>query len=152
MGLRDRVKDLVRRRTPVPLEKEIYNLGIQEKRYPQHMTGPYLYETAKNSTIVRSCLVQLKTEIFRRGFKWKKAFELKCGNCGYEHHKHVDECMNCESTDLKKPSFKQKRYAEDFFNGYVNDAHQMFIDVLKELETDFNIIDDAYLVLVKDYY
>ena len=152
MGIRDRVRNLVRRRTPVPVEKEIYNLGIQERRYPQHMAGRVLYDTAKNSTIVRSCLVQLKTEIFRRGFRWKKAFELKCNNCGYEHHKQVDQCMNCDSTDLRKPSFKQKNYAESFFDGYVNDAHQMFIDVLKEIETDFNIIDDGYLIMVKDYY
>ena len=60
--------------------------------------------------------------------------------------------MNCDSTDLRKPSFKQKNYAESFFDGYVNDAHQMFIDVLKEIETDFNIIDDGYLIMVKDYY
>ena len=152
MGIKDKVKSMVRRRTPVPVEKEIFNMGIQERRHPQHMAGPVLYDTAKNSTIVRSCLVQLKTEIFRRGFQWEKAFELKCNTCGYEHNKTVDECMNCESIDLRKPSFKQKNYAEKFFNGYVNDAHQMFIDVLKELETDFNIIDDAFLVLVKDYY
>ena len=152
MGIRDRVKNLVRRKTPVPNEKEIYNLGIQERRHPQHMAGAVLYDTAKNSTIVRSCMVQLKTEIFRRSYQWSKAFELKCTDCGYEHQKIVEQCMNCEGTNLRKPSFKQKNYAEKFFNGYVNDAHQMFIDVLKELETDLNIIDDCYLVLVKDYY
>tara|TARA_R110002167_G_scaffold43670_1_gene131819 strand:+ start:2793 stop:4412 length:1620 start_codon:yes stop_codon:yes gene_type:complete len=152
MGIADKVKNLVRRKTPVPNEKEIFNLGIQERRHPQHMAGPVLYDTAKNSTIVRSCMVQLKTEIFRRSYQWSKAFELKCTDCGYEHQKLVDDCMNCESINLRKPSFKQKNYAENFFNGYVNDAHQMFIDVLKELETDLNIIDDCYLVLVKDYY
>ena len=125
MGIRDRFKQLIKRRTPIPVEKEVYNLGIQERRYPQHYAGQYLYDTAKNSTVVRTCLVQLKNEIFRRGYEWKKAFDLKCNSCGYEHH---------------------------FFKNHVNDSHQLFIDVLKELETDLNVMDDAFLILVKDYY
>jgi len=37
-------------------------------------------------------------------------------------------------------------------NGYINKSEQLFIDILKELEDDLNIIDDAYIVLVKEYY
>lgn len=99
--MRDRLKNLIRRQTPTPKEKEVYNMGIQERRFPQHIAGQYLYDLAKNSTIVRSCLVQLKTEIFRRGYEWVKAFEFKCMDCEYEHHKHVTECMACESTNLR---------------------------------------------------
>tara|TARA_R110000787_G_scaffold282362_1_gene394189 strand:- start:1459 stop:2748 length:1290 start_codon:yes stop_codon:yes gene_type:complete len=36
--------------------------------------------------------------------------------------------------------------------GYVNKSEQLFIDVLKELEDDLNIMDDAYIVLVKEYF
>ncbi len=76
MGLLDNIRGaFVRRRTPIPKENEVYNLGIQERRLPQHYAGRYLYETAKNSTIVRTCLVQLKNEVFRRGYEWKKKFE-----------------------------------------------------------------------------
>lgn len=152
MGLRDRFRQLIRRRTPIPVEKDVYNLGIQERRFPQHYAGRYLYDTAKNSTVVRTCLVQLKNEVFRRGYEWKKAFDLKCNSCGYEHQKTVDECMNCGSQDLRKPSYKQKVYAENFFKNHVNESHQLFIDVLKELETDLNVMDDAFLILVKDYF
>tara|TARA_R110000744_G_scaffold61065_1_gene126355 strand:+ start:2294 stop:3958 length:1665 start_codon:yes stop_codon:yes gene_type:complete len=152
MGIRDRFKQLIKRRTPIPVEKEVYNLGIQERRYPQHYAGQYLYDTAKNSTVVRTCLVQLKNEIFRRGYEWKKAFDLKCTSCGYEHQKYVDACMNCKSEDLRAPDYNQKTFAENFFKNHVNDSHQLFIDVLKELETDLNVMDDAFLILVKDYY
>ena len=34
----------------------------------------------------------------------------------------------------------------------MNKSEQMFIDVLKELEDDLNIMDDAYIILVKEYY
>jgi len=32
MGLRDYLSGFVKRRTPTPNQKEVYNLGIQEKR------------------------------------------------------------------------------------------------------------------------
>ena len=152
MGLRSRLRNLIRRQTPTPREKEVYNMGIQERRFTQHVAGQYMYDLAKNSTIVRSCLVQLKTEIFRRGYEWVKSFDFKCLNCGYEHHKHVEECMACGHTELRTPDPQQRQYAESFFKDYVNSSHQLFIDVLKELETDLNIMDDAYLILIKDYY
>lgn len=152
MGLRDNIRSLIRRRTPVPREPEIYNMGIQEKKLPHHYAGKYLYETAQNSTIVRTCLIQLKTEVFRRGYEWKKQFEYKCEDCGYEYQREVDQCSSCGSTSLRRPDFNQKTYAEEFFKGYVNDANQLFIDILREMETDLNVIDDAFLVLVKDYY
>ena len=37
MGLRDRVKNLVRRRTPVPLEKEIYNYWEKNNFFKPHV-------------------------------------------------------------------------------------------------------------------
>ena len=54
--------------------------------------------------------------------------------------------------NLEKPNPEQLEYAQKFLDGYVNKSEQMFIDVLKELEDDLNIMDDAYLVMVKEYY
>ncbi len=152
MGLRDYLGKFIRRKTPTPHDKDIYNLGIQEKRHAQHVIGPVLYHVANSSTVVRTCITQLKTEIFRRGYIWEKAFVKKCNNCGTEYDKEVEECANCGSKSFRKPSMQQKHYADNFFDGYVNQSEQRFIDVLKELETDLNIADDAYLILVKEYY
>ena len=152
MGLRDYLGKFVRRKTPTPLDKEVFNLGIQERRHPQHMLGPVLYHVANQSTIVRTCITQLKTEIFRRGYVWEKAFYKKCVDCGSKFDKDVSECSNCGSTNLKKASLKQKEYAEKFFEGYVNKSEQKFIDVLKEIEADLNIADDAYLILERMLY
>ena len=65
MGVRDYLMKFIKRRTPVPLEKDVFNLGIQERRHPQHILGPVLYNVANQSTVVRTCITQLKTEIFR---------------------------------------------------------------------------------------
>jgi ribosomal protein L40E len=152
MGLRDYLGGLVRRKTPQPLSKDVYNLGIQEKRNVQHIIGPVLYDVANQSTIVRTCITQLKTEIFRRGYEWEKAFYKTCEDCNTKHEKETENCRNCGSTNLRLPSNDQKVYAEKFFEGYVNKSEQKFIDVLKQLESDLNIADDAYLILVKEYY
>ena len=49
MGLRDYLGKFVRRKTPTPHDKDIYNLGIQERRHPQHILGPVLYQVANQS-------------------------------------------------------------------------------------------------------
>jgi len=152
MGVKDYLSTLIKRKTPTPLDKDVYNLGIQERRHPQNAVGPYIYHVANQSTIVRTCIVQLKTEIFRRGYVWEKSFTLKCKDCDYPSNKQIEECPECGSTNLGTPSTPQKKYAESFFNSYVNSSEQLFIDVLKELEADLNIADDSYLILVKEYY
>jgi len=152
MGVRDRLSNLIRRRTPTPVEKEVYNLGIQEKKHPQHILGPALYNVADQSVVVRTCITQLKTEIFRRGYQWEKAFYKKCTSCGEEYQSEVDECSVCAGLEFRGPDPMQKKYAEKMVNGYVNKSDQLFVDVLKEIERDLNVADDAYLIFVKEYY
>ena len=153
MGIRDRFNNLIRRRTPTPAHKEVYNLGIQEMKHPQHVLGPVLYNVADQSVVVRTCITQLKTEIFRRGYMWEKAFVKKCVSCGEEFQSSdVEECPSCGGTEFVTPDPMQKKYAEKMVEGYVNKSDQLFIDILKEIETDLNIADDAYLIFVKEYY
>ena len=146
------ITNLFRRTTPKPADRQIYNIGIQEKSQGLMMTTPLLYQIATQSVITRTCTTQLKNEVFRRGYEWKKAFSEKCPKCQKEHLNPVDKCSECGSLQLVKPSAKQLSYAEKFLNGYVNKSNQLFVDVLKEIEDDLNIVDDAYLILVKEYY
>ena len=144
--------NLFRRTTPKPEDRSIYNIGIQERQQNNLMTAPIIYHIVQNSVIARTCITQLKQEIFRRGYVWEKAYEARCNNCEKEHKRPVIECSRCGSKDLKIPDVGQLKYAEKFIEGYVNKAEQLFIDVLKELEDDLNIMDDAYIVLVKEYF
>ena len=146
------VTNLFRRKTPTPADRQIYSMGIQERQNNHIMTAPVIYSIVQQSVITRTCITQLKQEVFRRGYIWEKAYEARCGDCGKEHQMPVKECARCGSLDLKKPDPKQLEYAEKFIDGYVNKAEQLFIDVLQELEDDLNIMDDAYIVLVKEYF
>ena len=146
------VTNLFRRQTPKPADRTVYNMGIQERQNTHMMTGPLLYSVMNQSVIGRTCITQLKQEIFRRGYVWEKAYEAKCKKCGKEHQRPVKECQRCRHLELDVPDVKQLEYAEKFIEGYVNKAEQLFIDVLQELEDDLNIMDDAYIVLVKEYF
>ena len=146
------IRNLFRRTTPKPADRQIYNMGIQEKNSSYLLTSPIIYQLATNSTIVRTCTTQLKQEVFRRGYTWQEVFLRKCNSCGKEHKSPVAKCSSCGSTDLAEADENQLAYAKDLLGGYVNKAEQMFIDVLKEMEDDLNIMDDAYLVMVKEYF
>ena len=144
--------NLFRRSTPKPADRKVFNMGIQERETNHMMTGPIIYNIVNQSVIARTCVTQLKQEVFRRGYIWEKSFESRCNTCGKEHQRPVMECPTCKSTDLSSPDPKQKEYAEKFIEGYVNKSEQLFIDVFQELEDDLNIMDDAYIVLVKEYF
>ena len=122
--------NLFRKTTPTPTDREIYNIGIQEKSPAQMLNGPLIYNIVQNSVITRTCLTQLKQEVFRRGYTWEKAYEARCEDSGKEHQRPVQECSRCGSTNLKLPDVKQLEYAEKFLEGYVNSSEQLFIDVL----------------------
>tara|TARA_R110000765_G_scaffold269838_2_gene368728 strand:- start:2599 stop:4245 length:1647 start_codon:yes stop_codon:yes gene_type:complete len=146
------VTNLFRRSTPKPADRTVFNMGIQERQNSHMMTGPLIYNVINQSVIARTCITQLKQEVFRRGYVWEKAFEAKCNTCNKNHKRPVQECSRCGSIDLQIPDVKQLEYAEKFIEGYVNKAEQLFIDVFQELEDDLNIMDDAYIVLVKEYF
>ena len=107
------ITNFFRRTTPVPKDREVYQMGIQERHHPLQMTGPIIYHIADSSVILRTCITQLKNEIFRRGYQWTPRFAVKCNNCGHEHEETTTECANCGSTDLRKPDTKQKMYADN---------------------------------------
>jgi DNA-directed RNA polymerase subunit RPC12/RpoP len=146
------ITNLFRRTTPKPGDRTVYNPGIQEKDLSYMITSPVIYHVANQSIVLRTCITQLKNEIFRRGYHWEEKFTRKCRSCGKEHQRPTDECVECGSTDLMKPDPKQLKYIEKFLDGSVNKAQQLFIEVLKEMEDDLNIMDDAYLVMVKEYF
>jgi len=111
MGVRDYLKKFIKRRTPVPLDKDVFNLGIQERRHPQHILGPVLYNVANQSTVVRTCITQLKTEIFRRGYVWEKAFVKQCVDCKTKY-----DAVAVEGALIKflNPLANKETYGEHF--------------------------------------
>jgi hypothetical protein len=139
-----------RRTTPEP-QMPLWTTGIQEPVLVQGITIPALYSVANENLILRTVLSTLQQEIFRRGYYWEKKFQKKCTACDAEFKHDVDECKDCGSMDLIEPDPNQLVYAKWLLDQR-NSMEQTFMDVLREIEYDLNITDDAFLILIKEYY
>lgn len=139
-----------RRRTPAP-QMPLWTTGIQEPILVQGITIPALYSVASENLILRTVITTLQQEIFRRGYYWEKKFHKKCMECGKEHQHDVEQCFDCESTNLETPDPNQIVYPRWLIDQR-NSMEQSFMDILREIEYDLNIMDDAFMILIKEYY
>jgi len=139
-----------RRPTPAPT-MPLWTTGIQEPVLVQGVTLPALYAVSNECLILRTVLTTLQQEIFRRGYYWEKAFHKKCVDCDAEYQHDVEVCKECPSSDLKTPDAGELIYPRWFLEER-NSMDQSFLDVLREIEYDLNITDDAFMILIKEYY
>ena len=139
-----------RRSTPAP-QMPLWSTGIQEPVLVQGVTLPALYAVSTECLILRTVLTTLQQEIFRRGYYWEKAFHKKCNNCEKEYQHDLEICKQCDSEDLSVPEQSQLIYPR-WLVEQRNSVDQSFLDVMREIEYDLNITDDAFLILIKEYY
>ena len=138
-----------RRSTPAP-QMPLWTTGIQEPVLVQGVTLPALYAVANENLILRTVITTLQQEIFRRGYYWEKAFHKKCTECDKEYQHDIEFCDLCDG-EVKDPDPDQAIYAR-WFVDQRNSMNQSLMDVLREIEYDLNITDDAFLILIKEYY
>lgn len=137
-----------RRQTPEPT-MPLYTTGIQEPVMAQGITLPALYAVTNENLVLRTIVSKLTQEIFRRGYYWEKAFQYKCTNCHEEYSDSVEQCKLCGG-EVREPDVDQLLYPKWVLK-QENSMEQPFIHVLYEIERDLNIVDDAFLILIKEY-
>jgi len=141
--------DMERHSTPTP-EMPLFTSGVQEPPLLQGITIPALYAAAYECLVLRSILNHLATETFRKGWKWEPKFVAKCRECEETYNKEIKECEKCGSET--RPADKgQLEYAKALLESD-NRMGQSFLEVLREIEMDLNIVDDAYIILTKEYF
>lgn len=144
-------KPFGRRTTPEP-QMPLWKSGIQEPVLVQGVSIPALYATVQESIILRTTINTLCQEIFRRGYYWEKKFHKKCTNCEEEYqHDTVNQCRICGQEEFDSPDADQILYPRWLLKQR-NTMDQSFIEVMKEIEWDLDIVDDAFLVLIKEYF
>ncbi|MFH7835146.1 MAG: phage minor head protein [Candidatus Aenigmatarchaeota archaeon] len=109
-----------------------------------------LYDYAMASDAYRTIINILTREIFRSGFEWKPVFVSKCSICGTEYQKKLDECEKCKSNKIIYPNEQAKLSFEKFITK-ANKNGQSLKEVLESIEPDLEILDNAYIVVLKDY-
>jgi DNA-directed RNA polymerase subunit RPC12/RpoP len=111
----------------------------------------FYYELAYNNDIVRTSIRALIQETFRKGIRVVKKYELKCANCGTEFHQHVAICPVCSSRAFIEPNEANRVFLERVIED-ANKNNESLIDILQAIDWDINVVDNAFLVVVKNYY
>ncbi len=110
-----------------------------------------LYLLAFDCAEIRTPLLHLKGEIFRKGLdEWHAKFVSKCNTCGEEYQEDKDSCDKCSGDSFSKPDPEQIEFF-DSFRKNCNIFGQSLDEVCQELEDDINIADDCYLHIHKQY-
>lgn len=122
--------------------------GVRIPWFPLPMKS--LYDIAMYSDVLRNIIHALKTELFRHGLKIEEKFVMKCEDCEKEFQHRVDKCDVCGSINLRVPNISQKYKLERWIKR-VNDNEQSLIDVCKMINDDLEIVDDGYMIVLKDY-
>lgn len=117
------------------------------------------YDIHNRSVVLRTCTLNIRKEIFRRGGGWIPKFAWKCTK--EECEKEYDELPENEMCDcgseLREPDEIEKEAAEKLLfeitdgEGNINTSGQTLWDLLAQCEDDLNIIDDSFLILIKEY-
>jgi len=119
-------------------------------------TMPLLKYVHDNSPPIKIATMRLRESIFRRGFEWVQKFESKCSECGKEFEDVIQKCDSCGGTKIDLPSKLEINRADKFFKTcHIYDVNKMgkrkLVHLLKEIEDDINIYDDAYIIGIKEY-
>ena len=62
------------------------------------------------------------------------------------------QCDNCGSNKLVRPDPEHRKILEDLLNTPVNGNEQTLEDIARQLERDLEIADNAYLLVLKNYF
>ena len=125
-----------------------------------------IYELADNIDAIRIPIETLNREMFKNGFEIVERFKYKCENCSktFQYAPNIHEesedkidmkkvqCDSCGSYDMKRPVPEHRKILEDIMSKPVNGNMQNMEDLSRQLERDLEIADNAYMLLLKNYF
>ena len=148
--LKTTVSKLSANSTPFPTLDGMFGSNA-ENGYGSKLPIPpaFLYEASRNSNELQIVFSSLKREILRNGCEFVPKYLSKCPQCDEEFDFETDECTKC-GFETVEPNYAEVRLMETFFKE-VNCAGQSLEEVIDECEDDFQTIDEAFMVLLKEY-
>ena len=110
-----------------------------------------LYLLAFDCSEIRTPLLHLKKEIFRKGFdEWHPKFVVRCDKCDMDFQDE-EEAKDHKKHGLRHPNRDQVKEFDKKWRVNCNIFGQDLESVLNSIEDDLNIVDDAYIHLNKQY-
>ena len=123
-----------------------------------------IYELADNIDALRIPIETINREMFKNGFEVTERFKFKCNKCEKEfktspeasgsiqNGDEVLQCDSCGSTDLRRPDPLHRKILDNMVHNPINGNNQTVEDLGRQLERDLEIADNAYLLLLKNYF
>ena len=125
-----------------------------------------IYELAENIDALRIPIETINREMFKNGFEIVERFKYKCNNCSKEFQyapninvegesegkSKMIQCDSCQSYDMRRPVPEHRKILEDLMTQPINGNNQTLEDVARQLERDLEIADNAYLLMLKNYW
>ena len=125
-----------------------------------------IYELADNIDAIRIPIETLNREMFKNGFEIVERFKYKCNNCAktFQYAPNIHEegedkidmkkvqCDSCGSYDMRRPVPEHRKILEDIMSKPVNGNMQNMEDLSRQLERDLEIADNAYMLMLKNYF
>jgi DNA-directed RNA polymerase subunit RPC12/RpoP len=177
MGIRDSLSGLRKALTPVnkgytesttrPSVAQPYmatDTGAKLPIFPFPLI--MIYELADNIDALRIPIETLNREMFKNGWEITQRFKYKCNQCSkeFQYAPNIEvtgedakvaakvQCDSCQSYDLRVPVPEHRKLLEDLISNPVNGNTQNLEDVARQLERDLEIADNAYLLMLKNYF
>lgn len=137
-----------------PVSSLMANFKVDIMKLPAVPYGlQFYYDLYYYSTILNIIVRSLVAETFRNGFYVKPKYKWKCKVCGTTYNDDKpDRCEICGSDEFVEPPKYEKFVLEKFLEEDVNDNFEKLQDVLMQIDTDLNVLDNAYLIVTKRYY
>ena len=125
-----------------------------------------IYELGDNIDAIRIPIETLNREMFKNGFEIVERFKYKCENCSktFQYAPNIHEegedkidmkkvqCDSCGSYDMRRPVPEHRKILEDIMSKPVNGNMQNMEDLARQLERDLEIADNAYMLMLKNYF
>ena len=148
-----------------PLDRFYYRNtdGVQLPYLPQSYYD--IYWLANMDLIIRDSINKLTGEIFREGILVEEAFWGKCESCEEEFESKPFEavdltadqfqeeglpCKTCKQGQIRPPDKDQEKFLISLLEK-ANNNNQTFQAIAEEVNRDFEIADDGYVILLKNY-
>ena len=138
-----------------------------------------IYELANNIDALRIPIETINREMFKNGFEIVEKFKYKCTDCSKEFQYPplnpdikednstvnteltIEEeretknntliCDTCGGTNLIRPIPEHRKVLENLMVDSVNGNEQTLEDVMRMVERDLEIADNAYILTLKSY-
>jgi len=110
-----------------------------------------LFTIAYNVAEVRTSILNLANEVFRRGVEFRPIYHRVCTNpdCGEEYNQQKATCDICghPTRSPRRASLKRIKSMMERANPF----GQTLMTVLRQVEDDINVIDDAFIMMATTY-